>query len=221
VTGPERTNRKTEQPEIQASCTVSQVINLMHRLDSLLTAELLPTYANVKQRISNDPNGVLELVQDNQLSMVVEVNCGALLKSPLLLKTTENSIGFLSHIPFVHLIFKDLPDILLADKIEELNGDRVLTTVYRTSNDNHLQHSCCMTYDSFNKYLTDRDPQSNDPIWALINLSRKVSDKSILCSHVSKDDLDWRVDKLCKEYIRIDINKEILYSPDENSEETM
>ena len=105
--------------------------------------------------------------------------------------------------------------------MKELDGHRVLTPVYRTSNDKHWQHSCCMTHDSFNQYLTDRDPNSKVSIWALINLCQTVTDSSILCDNFGDDVIDWRVDKQCKDFIRIDINKEILYSPDENSEETM
>jgi len=83
-----------------------------------------------------------------------------------------------------------------------------------------------MTYESFEMYLTDHDPGSTATKMALINqqLTKKgkpVYDTAPLNPEFTDSDIDWRVDKDTKHFIRINIHNFILYSPDENSDETM
>ena len=51
-------------------------------------------------------------------------------------------------------------------------------------------------------------------------IDRWSKQKKVQVSNTSGSSFDWRVDEL-DPYIMIDINKEILYCPDENIQETM
>ena len=193
----------------------AQALRTYDRLDSLPQNKLL-TYAFLKERIKSCQGISLSFSDDNDedLSMVVEVMCKDISEE------NEETIGLLSQIPFVHLIFTDMPRILLKDEVKKLDGQRILTVYKMTTGEESKQDTCCMTYDSFEEYCLNRDPPSQTAKMALINLRQPHQQKKVQVSNTSGSSFDWRVDEL-DPYIMIDINKEILYCPDENIQETM
>ena len=196
-------------------------INLttVHHLDSL-PQNLLLTYAYLKDIIESCPGISLLLSDDKELSMVVEVMCKVISQQTKdVSEQTEETIRLLSQVPFVHLIFTQIPSIPLEDEVKKLDGQRILTVYKMNTGVKGKQDTCCMTDDSFNEYCVNRDPQSQTDKMALINLRQLRQQKPV--SDTSGLSFDWRVDKLDTYYIKIDINKEILYCPDENSKETM
>ena len=184
------------------------------RLDSLPQNKLL-TYAFLNQMIENCQGIRLKFSDDKELSMVVEVMC----QTKDISEENEETIGLLSQIPFVHLIFTGIPRIPLDVEVKKLDRQRILTVYKVTTGKESNQDTCCMTYDSFEEYCLKRDPKSQTANMALINLRQPHQQKTV--SNTSNFSIDWRVDKLGTDDIMIDINKEILYCPDENSQETM
>ena len=191
----------------------AQALRTYDRLDSFPQNKLL-TYACLKERIKSCQGISLMFSDDKELSMVVEVMCKDISEE------NEETIGLLSQIPFVHLIFTGIPRIPLDVEVKKLDGQRILTVYKMTTGEESKQDTCCMTYDSFEEYCLNRDPPSQTAKMALINLRQPHQQKKVQVSNTSGSSFDWRVDEL-DPYIMIDINKEILYCPDENSQETM
>jgi len=213
-------------PDVQSPLADSRpILSFINSLNSCVDA-LPPTLVSVKAIV--DKANYLWLGESDELSMFIEVHCDALPETDLEdIENMENKIGYLSHVPFVHLIFKNISRIPLEDNVANFVGHRILNILcYNPKDDNPSQHGCCMTYESFEMYLMDRDPGSTATKMALINqqLTKKgkpVYDTSPPNPTFYDSDIDWRVDKDTEHFIRFNIHDFILYSPDENSDETM
>jgi hypothetical protein len=189
------------------------------------------------EKVSLSFPGILTVMEEDTYSdssnqsMIVKVNSRILCESQTLddYGTLEKIIGLLSHCPFVHLIFTDLPPIPFKDTFSKLSGLRVLSVyIVGSRNETDCQDLCSMRSRDFEEYCSLRTSQ-NSHCRAFINLQiteKQSTEKASKTSPFSDDSntdsphYDWRLDKESP-HIVINIADDILYSPDENSGETM